>query len=438
MELVYDRGTIKEVGGYALPNAVWDERVNAYRAPAYRYREIKEYLDNSQFPYEDRVLDLVPCPPLTSSIKLRTYQQEALECWLQLKRGIIIMPTGAGKTILAIKIIESVNSPTIIVVPTLALLQQWKEELRVFNIRIGEYSGVQKEIQPITVATYDSAYLNAEKLGNKFKCIIFDEVHHLPAERYRQIAEMSVAPYRLGLTATYEREDGAQVELNRLIGGVIYEVKTEELSPTYLAPYEIVKLSVELTEAEKQEYDKYYGQFRNYVKSRKIPMRRSSDFKLLVMRSGSDPEGRAALLERNEAERIAFNCNAKFGKLRDLLNREDRIIIFTKYNDMVYEISKRFLIPCITHRTAAEERKEILSKFKTGKYTALVSSQVLDEGIDVPEANIGILMSGSGSNREFIQRLGRLLRPRSGKKAILYELVTKSTKEVRTSSRRKR
>jgi superfamily II DNA or RNA helicase len=358
--------------------------------------------------------------------------------WLKQKRGIVVMPTGSGKTVLAIKIIEKVNSPTFIVVPTLDLVQQWRERLQAFDIEIGEYTGLRKNLEPITVSTYDSAYINAENLGNKFKLLIFDEVHHLPAEGYRQIAEMFASPYRLGLTATYEREDGLHQELPRLMGGKVYEIRADELAGTYLANYEIERISIELTEEEEREYKKYYKIFRNYILSRNIGMRSPQDFKKIVMRSGYDPEAREAILARNKAERIAYNSRNKLDKIRELLNKEDRIIIFTRYNDMVYEISKRFFIPCITHRTDSREREEILKRFRDGKYSALVSSQVLDEGIDVPEANIGIIVSGTGSSREYIQRLGRLLRPRENKKALLYELVTKGTKEVRTSYRRRR
>ena len=438
MKLIYHKGTIIEEGEYSLPNTVWDDRIKSYRAQALYYREIVEYLNNSKIHFEDHILDLIPCPHLSSAVKLRDYQKEAMNRWVRVKRGVIVMPTGSGKTILALKLIEKINSSTIIIVPTLDLVQQWKEELKVFGITIGEYTGIKKDLQPITVTTYDSAYLNADNLGNKFKFLIFDEVHHLPAEGYRQIAEMFASPYRLGLTATYERANGLHGELPRLIGGLVYEIQSDELTGKYLANYEVIQISIELTEEEAQDYKKSYNIFRNYLISRKIEMRRPQDFKIIVMRSGSDPAARAALLARNKAERIAYNSQNKIKKMRNLLNKKDRIIIFTRYNDMVYEISKTFFIPCITHQTNSEERKEILKKFKSGDFSALVSSQVLDEGIDVPEANVGIIVSGTGSSRQFTQRLGRLLRPKEGKKAVLYELITKGTKEVRTSFRRKK
>lgn len=439
MKLLYHKGTILIYGRYSVPNAKWDSRTKCYRAPALFYRDIIDYLKESNIPYEDNVLDLISCPNLKSNVKLRDYQKEAMQRWLKQKRGVIVLPTGSGKTILAIKIIEEINAATFIVVPTLNLVSQWKENLeRAFNIKIGEFTGQKKEFEAITVSTYDSAYINAENLGNKFKLLIFDEVHHLPAEGYRQIAEMFASPYRLGLTATYEREDGMHEELDRLIGGKIYEKKVEQLAGKYLANYEIVKIKVELTDEEREEYEKHYKIFRDYIVSNGIEMRSPKDFEKIVMLSGRDKRAREALLARNRAEKIAYNSKNKLEKIKELLSKENRTIIFTRYNDMVYEISRKFLIPCITYRTDEEERRKILQKFKEGKYPAIVSSQVLDEGIDVPEANVGIIVSGTGSSREFIQRLGRLLRPREGKRAILYELVTKGTKEVRTSYRRRK
>jgi len=439
MKLTYYKGTILVEGDYSIPNTKWDERIKSYRALALYYRDIIEYLKNSEIHFEDAVLELIPCSDLSTNVQLRPYQTEALERWLKQKKGIVVLPTGSGKTMLAIKIIEAINSSTFIIVPTLDLVTQWKENLaKAFKVKIGEITGEKKELHSITVSTYDSAYLNADRLGNKFKLLIFDEVHHLPGEGYRQIAEMFAAPYRLGLTATYERADELHKELPRLIGGKIYEIGAEKLTGTYLAPYEIVKIKIELTENEKNEYEKFDKVFKDYLASKNIVMRSHKDLEKVIMFSGRDQKAREAILARNKAERIAFNARNKIDKIQELLKKEDRIIIFTRFNDMVYEISKRFFIPCITHKTDAQEREVILKKFKEGKYPALVSSQVLDEGIDVPEANVGIIMSGTGSSREFIQRLGRLLRPKENKKAILYELVTASTKEVRTSYRRKR
>lgn len=438
MKISYQKGTLLINGDYHIPNTRWDTRSNCYRAQALYYNDIIDYLHQSDIHYEDKVLDLIPCPELSSTIHLRPYQKKAMDRWLHQKKGVIVMPTGSGKTLLAIKIIEQINAPAFIVVPTLDLVRQWKKELQIFNIDIGEYTGENKDLCAITVSTYDSAYINAENLGNRFKVLIFDEVHHLPGEGYQQIAEMFASPYRLGLTATYEREDMRHEVIPRLIGGKVYEIRTDDLTGTYLAPYETKKILIDLTEKERKEYEQYHKIFSDYLKSSRIKMRGPIDFKKLIMRSGNDKNARDALLARNKAERIAYNSKAKIEAIQKLLSKKDRIIIFTRYNDMVYQISKRFFIPCITYRTDSKEREEIFNNFKQGKYSTLVSSQVLDEGIDVPEANVGIIVSGTGSSREYIQRLGRLLRPSEDKKAILYELVTKGTKETRAAARRKR
>jgi superfamily II DNA or RNA helicase len=438
MELQFDKGTITFDGDYKTPFMKWDTRVNKYRAEALYYRDILENLKLSDLSFEDNVLDLVPCSFLSSTIKLRKYQKEALKKWFLYKKGAVIMPTGAGKTIFAMKIIEKVNSSTFIVVPTLDLVNQWKKELKnAFSIDIGEFTGNKKTLEPITVSTYNSAYINAPYLGNKFKLLIFDEVHHLPSESFRHIAELFASPYRLGLTATFKRDDELHEELPRLIGEKIYEISPEPLAGKYLADFETKKIAVEFTEDEQLDYEEAQSTFKNYLISRNIKMRGPKDFQKIVMRSGRDLEAREAILARKRAEKLAFNSKNKLNELANLLDKNNRTIVFTKYNDMVYKISKRFLIPCITHKTKKDERKEILDKFKEGVYCSIASSQVLDEGINVPEANIGIILSGTGSSREYIQRLGRLLRPAENKQAILYEIVTKNTMEVRTSYRRK-
>ncbi|MFO8018572.1 MAG: DEAD/DEAH box helicase [Promethearchaeia archaeon] len=376
-------------------------------------------------------MNLVPSPAsLHSEITLRPYQKEALNTWNKQKRGIVIMPTGSGKTILGLKIAEQINSATLIIVPTLDLVSQWKSEIKeAFDIKVGEFTGNSKDLKGITVTTYDSAYLNAEHMGNKFKLVIFDEIHHLASEGYRHIAEIFAIPFRLGLTATYEREDGLHTVLPEIVGDVIYRAEIDDLAGKYLAEYRVEKISIEFTPGEKKAYEKNRKIFRNYLISRNIRMNSASDFQKIVMRSGRDPAARAAILAHKKAEKIAFNSKNKLAFLRKILKRrpEDRIIIFTKYNSMVYEISRTFFIPCITHKTGAGEREKILKQFRKGEYTAIVSSRVLDEGIDVPEVNIGIIVSGTGSSREYVQRLGRLLRPKPDKQAILYELITKES-----------
>lgn len=441
MKLTYEKGTVKLEGEYNILHGKWDGRENSrgQRAQAFRYRDIVEYLDNSSLEYEDEVFDLIPCPELSCDVELRDYQSESLNRWLSDRSGIVVLPTGSGKTFLGMKVIEEVNAPTFIIVPTLDLVDQWMQELQSFDIELGEYTGREKSLEPITVSTYDSAYLHADEIGNRFKLLICDEVHHLAAESYRHIAEFFPSPFRLGLTATYEREDGKHEDLQELMGGKVFEMRSEDLAGEHLADYTVERVRVDLRESEKKEYDEKLEIFQDYLRSTNIKMRGPQDFKKVVMRSGNDPKAWKAVRARNEARQIAYNSRAKLDELENILKerKDDRIIIFTRHNEMAYEVSKRFLIPCITHKTEKAERKEILRRFKDGTYSAIVSSQVLDEGVDVPAANVGVILSGTGSTREYRQRLGRILRP-SGGEARLYEVVSSGTKEMRTSYRRKR
>ena len=442
VRLFYHRGTIVIKGNVHVPFAKWDERSKSYRALAYKYRDIVEFLEQEGIEFEDHVFDnAIPSPiyDVEFDFELRDYQKEAVERFLRFKRGVVVLPTGAGKTIIALEIIRRLSTSTLVVVPTLALLEQWKDRLSIFG-DVGEFSGKKKELKPITVTTYDSAYINAELLGDKFFFLIFDECHHLPSEAYRNIAQMSAAPYRLGLTASPERADELHELLPDLIGGIIYEKSPEELVGKFLAPYEVVKIHVPLSKEEKELYKRHYEVFMSYIESRKIKFRSLEDFQRIVMRTGSDENAFKALRALEQARRIAFNSKKKIEKLRMILekHRGEKIIIFTRHNDLVYAISKKFLIPAITHKTDKAERREILKKFRDGEYKAIVSSQVLDEGIDVPDASVGVIISGTGSSREFIQRLGRILRAAPGKeRAILYELVSAGTSEVRVARRRK-
>ena len=167
-------------------------------------------------------------------------------------------------------------------------------------------------------------------------------------------------------------------------------------------------------------------------------MRSPRDFQRFIMRTGRDPRAREALLARNRALKIAMNSQEKIQALGRQLdaNKKEKTLIFTLHTDLVYAVSRRFLIPAITYLTPKEERREILENFRKGDYNTIVTSQVLDEGIDVPDATRGYILSGTGSTRAYIQRLGRLLRKVKGKQARLVEIISKETMEVRMSQRR--
>ncbi len=437
MTLDFDHGTII-LRDVAKPSQymVFDQRVNAYRAPAYLYSRImSEYPDA-----EDRIFEKSRDLKLSHSETLRTYQKKAIGKWKENGcSGTIVLPTAAGKTHIGIEAIRLLGTSVLVVAPTIELIQQWRTKLeKVFGIEVGQIGGGEKTFLPVSVSTYDSAFLMAETMGNRFRLIIFDEVHHLASDQYINIARMFASPYRLGLTATYERTDLLHEKLEEYMGGKIFEMGYEELED-YLADFRIVRIPVELTDEEEEEYRANRDIFLRYIRRERIRLKGPWDFEKFIMRSWN-PEGREALLAWRRSREIAFSARVKIDTVRYVLSRHrgEKAIIFTEDTDTAYLISREFLIPALTYLTPGPERKEYLQMFRDGKVTALATSRVLDEGVDVPDATIGIVLSGSGSARQYRQRLGRILRPGSGKKAVLYEVVTKSTSEYATSSRRRK
>jgi len=427
-------------GEIGTPYGKWDPRVGCFRVKALHYRDVLAYFEESQISLEDRVQQLPPLETLKSTIQLRPYQESALSRWRRNEnRGVLVLPTAAGKTYIALKAVDLLRTQTLIVVPTLDLIDQWRSRIReCLGVESGAVGGGEKTVRMITVATYDSAYLQAALLGNRFLLIVFDEVHHLASPSYMQIAEMYVAPYRMGLTATYERIDERHQLLPRLVGDLVFNVAVDELTGKHLAPYTYEKKYVELSPKEQQLYGKEMATFKNYLREKRIVMKSPKDFQRFIMITGRDPRAREALLARNRALKVALNSQEKIKALSKLLeaNKNEKALIFTLHTDLVYAISRRFLIPAITYLTPKKERREILENFRKGNYHTIVTSQVLDEGIDVPDATIGYILSGTGSTRAYIQRLGRLLRKVEGKKARLVEIVSKETMEVQMSRRR--
>lgn len=378
---------------------------------------------------------------LKGDFSLREYQEEALDKWYSNgNRGVIVLPTGAGKTFLALEAMRELMTTTLIVVPTLSLMHQWRAKISEYlGVIPGQLGGGKKEIKGITVSTYDSAHLNLRMIRDKFGLIVFDEVHHLPAPSYRTIALGSISPYRMGLTATLERSDELHEMIPRLVGEEVFRLSPDELKG-YLADYEIKRIYVDLTEEERAEYEKLRDKYLSYLRSRNIKFRSGRDFEKLVLASGKDVKAREALIAHQKSRKIVFNAEGKLRALEKILKKheKDQIIIFSEYTSLVEEIGERFLIPVITHRTRKEEREFILEGFSKGEITKIASGKVLDEGFDVQGARIGVVISGSGQRRQYIQRLGRLLRPMDGKRAILYEIVSRRTAEVSTAARRRR
>jgi DNA or RNA helicases of superfamily II len=439
--LWFDKGTLLLKGEVGTPYGKWDPRSGCYRIKACHYKDVLDYFRESNIRVDDAVPNLPPIEQLRGSIELRSYQSKALDKWLAAgNRGVLVLPTAAGKTFIALKAIDLLKTQTVIIVPTLDLLDQWKKRVReCLDLEAGVVGGGENVVRMVTVSTYDSAYSLAAQLGNNFLFLIFDEVHHLASPGYMQIAEMYIAPYRMGLTATYERSDQRHTLLPLLVGDPVYSVSVEELTAgKHLSDYTYEKVAVELTTEEQRTYDTEMATFRNYLAEKRIVLKTAFDFQRFIMTTGREPHAREALLARNKALRIAVNSEAKLDLLAERLEayKNEKVLIFTLYNDLVYTLSRRFLIPAVTHQTPRDERREILANFGSGKYKTIVTSQVLDEGVDVPDASVGIVLGGTGSRREYVQRLGRLLRKKEGKTAKLIEIISKETVEVGISRRR--
>lgn len=461
MRLEFDDGTLLLRDAPAeVPYAEWDDRVEEYRAQAYRYRTLLEWANAWNTAQEQATLqqdllqevddqasaypDLALEPAL--QIEPRDYQQAALDAWIDHDRqGTVVLPTGSGKTFLGLQAIADAGVSTLVVTPTIDLMNQWHATLtNAFGDQlphgIGVLGGGSHTVTSITVTTYDSAHRYINEYGDRFGLLLVDEIHHLPAPTYQQIPEMSIAPYRLGLTATYERADGKHELLANLIGPVVYQEEVDKLAGEYLSEYETIHMQVDLTLEEREEYDSEYQIYRDYVDTHEFDLWKETGYQEFLKRTSYDPRGRRALIAKQRAEEIARTAAKKLDTLDTLIKRhyDDRVIIFTANNDFAYDISQEFIVPCITHQTQTEERTEILDRFRTGDYSMLATSQVLDEGIDVPAANVGIILSGSASKRQYAQRLGRILRPTDDRQpARLYEIIAADTMENYVSQRRR-
>jgi superfamily II DNA or RNA helicase len=422
------------------PRCLWDPREGAHRLPAIAYAEAILWLRARGLPCEDAArgygeLSLLP------AVKHEPfpYQREALEAWMRRRsRGVIVLPTGAGKTYVATLAITARPRSTLIVVPTLDLLNQWYDGLfATFGQPIGIVGGGYHEVLDITVITYESAHQQMDRLGNRFGLVIFDECHHLPSPSHAMAARMCLAPFRLGLTATPERTDGKLYD--DLVGPIVYRKDITELSGDYLAAYDTERIRIPLSPAEREEYDRERGLYLTFLREYGIRMSGEGGWSRFLYLSSQTDEGRRAFLGYRKQRALALAAPGKIEFLARLLHahRGDRTIVFTEDNATVYLISRRFLLPAITHQTKVKERSRILADFNQGSLFAVVTSKVLNEGVNVPEANVAIVLSGSGSVREHVQRLGRILRKTAGKRAILYELIAEGTTEERVSDRRR-
>jgi len=414
-----------------------------WRCEAYHYSSIRPWLR------ERSIRNDIPrwkhlALTLYETREPHDYQLAAFDAWKQAgKRGSIILPTGAGKTFVAIQAISHVNASTVVIVPTISLVHQWYSRLvNAFQTEIGVYYSGEKHVLPITVTTYSSAGDLIAEYGNTFQFILFDEIQHLPARSWGETALMAPAPFRLGLTATYPEEHeqtNGRWRVDELLGPIVYTQRIESLVGKQLAQYRTQRIRVNLTEEERVAYDAAYAIYMGFVRERKLRQSHGPGWLRELMRLSSfDPQARQAFLARQRLLNIIWGCEGKLATLDALLREyaDERILVFTESNAIAYRIAREWLVPAITHETGVAERKHILDAFQAGDYRVIVTSKVLNEGVDVPEAKVAVVLGGGSSKREYIQRLGRILRKQEQREALLFEVLARGTVEEGKVQRR--
>ncbi|WP_043502122.1 DNA repair helicase XPB [Georgenia sp. SUBG003] len=346
---------------------------------------------------------------------LRPYQEEAVETFWHGGSGVVVLPCGAGKTLVGAGAMARSRTTTLILVTNTVSARQWREELvrrtTLTEDEIGEYSGARKDVRPVTIATYQvlttrrkGVYTHLELLdAHDWGLIVYDEVHLLPAPIFRMTADLQ-ARRRLGLTATLVREDGREDEVFSLIGPKRYDAPWKDIEAQgYIAPAECVEVRLTLPESDRLVY---------------------------------------ATAEPEERYRLAASAPGKTKIVRQILGRHpgEQTLVIGQYLDQLDELAEALGAPLITGQTSVAERQRLFDAFRAGEIQVLVVSKVANFSIDLPEASVAVQVSGSfGSRQEEAQRLGRLMRPKAdGKTAHFYAVVARDTVDQDFAAHRQR
>ncbi len=412
----------------------WDSRSGCWVTRAMNYSRLPRSMQESLGRWSDLQI------PGGNLPTLRDYQQEAEDAWLATRCGTVVLPTGTGKTEVALSIMAKTAFSTLIVAPVRDLMYQWQRRIKaVIGYDAGIIGDQVMDVREISCTTYASAAIHMPKFGDRFKLLIFDECHHLPGPVRGDAARMSCAPWRLGLTATPERSDGKEDELAELIGPIVYQMPLSAARGTVLADYDVVRIPVFLSDSEQEEYDRCCGVMERFRKGW-LEEGKKFDWAKMCGSSAVDPKAREALRAFWVRTSIENRAEEKLRILEDIftLHPKSPTIVFVGSNQMAYNIALRFLIPPMLSHCGKNERAEILQRFEAGDYPAIVVNRVIDEGVDLPAAKVAVVLGGQSSKRQATQRLGRILRPSEGRKAILYEVVCAETAEVQRSRQRRK
>jgi superfamily II DNA or RNA helicase len=433
--------------GDAPPWLTPDDRLEALVAPGHRYPELRAWAAThgvAETGPAAVALEAALLDPRTP----RDYQREAVTRWhASGRRGTVVLPTGAGKTLVALLAVHAVDRGTCIIAPTRALVGQWFAQLAdAFGVeRVGAWYGDEKEVRPITVTTYHSAFPLLERWGATFDLLVLDEAHHLAdtvegePRAWHDHLRIAPAPYRLGLTATYP--DGRDRELRRLVGPVAYRRTIGEMSDGELARFATERRWVRLSAAEEARYAMLSAAYEaQAARFREVGRAPADAWRLFAAAARRDPAVRRGLRAFHERERLVRMAAAKLDEVRRILRAHpaEQAILFCGGTDSALAMSRALAIPIIAATTPASERRALLEAMSTGAIRAVASVRVLDEGWDVPSAKVGIVLGDStrGGARQHAQRLGRLLRRQGEQVASLYEIVAAGTYEFFASQKR--